>query len=1352
MDSNKNYRIRTNVNEDSFVNVNLTQDFDFLEILSLKLKQSDLYKFHTSNYGVIVGRVLANEAFGIPNAKVSVFIPIDSDDNLINNFYSFSNVTDTLDDIRYNLLKDESSNECYNVVGTFPNKRLMLDNDVILEIYDNYYKLTTVTNNSGDYMIPCVPVGNQTIHVDIDLSDIGVLSQRPYDMIYKGYNIEQFENANQFKKSTNLDSLAQLYSQNTNVYVYPLWGDEEEANIAITRNDVQIQYKFEPTCVFIGSLVTDTPNSYINHKCKAHKETGFMRNMSTGEGTIEMIRKTIDGTIEEYQVQGTNLINGNGVWCYQIPMNLDYVVTDEFGNIVPTDNPTIGIPTRTSARFRVSITNDDNPSDSKHTAKYLIPNNPHDLTSDQTPRYNGTMNVDYEFGSNTKDESFRDLFWNKVYTVKNYIPRYQLTSKTETRNYSSIRTVNYGVSNNPVPYNAIRFRLSFLYKIMCLIISVFVYLVATVNTFISLYDAVLETIACPFKRLGGLAKRLLGWLCIIPFYKILMMECFEMGSSFTEEKDTCDDGKVSRFYPGCKDSGKSFTSEKCNCNVIASEKTILEYFTNALAEDNEVVNLDFNNDWINGTLYLPLWLYRKKRKKRFLFWPRKPKIKEEFCDCEKNNYSMKWIFPFPLNNRVDGNGSSMNFTNGITEESLHKNGSIATGSYYGLIKRFTNSKGQFVYYYNPCFIMDGIYYRQYATDIVLLGSLNSCDIDGIPQAFVNLPSSTYSVPPYSAIENACDGMYEMSGMDWFGEGFRGFESNNGLAKYSRGLFANIGCSSIQTFPKTILNVERLCELGVTNDVMFDVEIPETNGTTRPKTIYVNGMMDTRKIIDDETRSMFASLNHNNLKTIINEKTGYPKYDISYKFLNGFDGRLQSSIDGFGGNKDTFQDPSIPDYIRFRFGSNAPNGRFYQGTSFPLYNNSLYFYFGIKDGDTAIDEFNKKYWGVCQSSSKDAYSISFSNIKSGGWCDDGKGEFTFSIKGLSRPFNYEVINTENNSIVSSGTSNSLSVTISGINNGTYKVTATDENGLSVTSEIEVESTPSNAIISSSNLIEPSIDDCQKFIDENKNGKIVINSFIIDSETFKISGYNKDNKIITVSDGNGNNKTYKLALTNSKGEDVLVGVIKNEVSFDNTGLYIPICKADSYTIVITQTCGENLTSDYISNVITINEPLKMTVFLNGVYLGLIEDWQTGWENTSIKGWDKILNTSTLSLIKSRFPDSKNEELWEKLLGGDLPEDEDVLNFMKEKFAYKLLFDINARFNVLTNTSKTLNIEIYDGTEPFITLINCNQDNEYNFEPDAKRVYYKNENTKNVSSASLYNYPTLTHEIIDSIFEDE
>jgi hypothetical protein len=87
----------------------------------------------------------------------------------------------------------------------------MLDDDIQLEVYDKYYKYTTVTNNAGDYMIFGVPTGSVTVHVDMDLSDIGILSQKPRDFEYKGYNLTMFDSPNQFKDSTNLDGLAQIF-------------------------------------------------------------------------------------------------------------------------------------------------------------------------------------------------------------------------------------------------------------------------------------------------------------------------------------------------------------------------------------------------------------------------------------------------------------------------------------------------------------------------------------------------------------------------------------------------------------------------------------------------------------------------------------------------------------------------------------------------------------------------------------------------------------------------------------------------------------------------------------------------------------------------------------------------------------------------------------------------------------------------------------------------------------------------------------------------------------------------------------------------------------------------------------
>ena len=269
----KRYRIKANIGKDNVLNVNFKQDIDLYEILSLDISKDvvkNSYKFFNSDYGVIVGRVLANDAFGVPNAKVSVFIPISDEDKLrtdIKELYPYSFVTDyNRDFIRYNTLPEYSVSDCHTPIGTFPSKRLVLDNNTVLEIYDKYYKYTTITNNAGDYMIFGVPVGKQTIHTDIDLSDIGVLSQIPSDFISKGYTIDMFASPSKFKKSTNLDNLAQVFSENASVNVYPFWGDKNYSEIAITRKDINIQYKFETSCVFIGSVITDSPNNSINHK------------------------------------------------------------------------------------------------------------------------------------------------------------------------------------------------------------------------------------------------------------------------------------------------------------------------------------------------------------------------------------------------------------------------------------------------------------------------------------------------------------------------------------------------------------------------------------------------------------------------------------------------------------------------------------------------------------------------------------------------------------------------------------------------------------------------------------------------------------------------------------------------------------------------------------------------------------------------------------------------------------------------------------------------------------------------------------------------------------------------------
>ena len=606
----KNFRINTNISKDCVVNVNLTQDYDTFDILTLNLTQSEMYRLHTANYGVIVGRVLANDAFGIPNAKISVFIPFDNEDTVLNelkSLYSYESTSDKDENnIRYNLLPSEAKDDCHRAVGTFPSKRFVLDNDSEIEIFDKYYKYSTVSNNNGDFMLYGVPTGMTIVHTDLDLSDCGILSQKPRDFFNKGYNIEQFDNAEQFKESTNLDNLTQIISQDKSIYVYPFWGDSDAEKIAITRCDMQIQYKFEPTCIFMGSMVTDDYSNNINHKCRSTRAAGKSTNLVTAEGTVEMIRKTPDGFVEEYQINGNQLIDGDGVWCYQIPMNLDYVGTDEYGNIVPTKDSSKGIPTRTSVRFRFSVIETDNEGFSRHRAKFLVPNNPKLV---KNPDSDATLwphvesgrdyNKHFNFGSNTLDEDFRDLFWNNVYTVKSYIPRTQASHSQSSLNYNALKSSGLSTNSNPFPFNHAQFTLNGNYRVVCLLAEIVISVINILNQIIAFFIVDF-----------GIKNRFVSWH---PFKRAPWLKCIRIRSiNLSTGVETC-------YFPGCNKNA-AVNKSNSGCEESSSNSgALVDNIQQQLALANDMANFDFYNDWLNGCLYFPLWYWRKTRKKSYLF-------------------------------------------------------------------------------------------------------------------------------------------------------------------------------------------------------------------------------------------------------------------------------------------------------------------------------------------------------------------------------------------------------------------------------------------------------------------------------------------------------------------------------------------------------------------------------------------------------------------------------------------------------------------------------------------------------------------------------------------------------------
>ena len=368
---------------DKIVNLQVNQKFDFIEILSLKISQDEAYNRFCSDYGAVVGRVIVNNGLGVPNAKVSVFIPVDevdAEDSEVLGMYPYKEITTTdSDGIPYNLLPRNNIGKynCFTPVGTFPSKREIQDNPLLSEVYCKYYKYTTTTNDSGDFMLFGLPVGTHFIHVNADVSDIGILSQRPYDLIKQGASEKSFKSSTKFKGREESSTPNQIKTASPiSITVPPFWGDTEQCNIGIARSDVNLQLDIVPSAIFMGSIVSDNDKHALSRGCRPRKKLGRMDEIVTGEGRIEMIRKTLSGGIERFDVEGGEVIDGDGAWAYQIPMNRDYMVTSEDGTLVPSGDPSKGIPTTARVRFRIGMKIEGDEGRLRTRAKYLVQHNP----------------------------------------------------------------------------------------------------------------------------------------------------------------------------------------------------------------------------------------------------------------------------------------------------------------------------------------------------------------------------------------------------------------------------------------------------------------------------------------------------------------------------------------------------------------------------------------------------------------------------------------------------------------------------------------------------------------------------------------------------------------------------------------------------------------------------------------------------------------------------------------------------------------------------------------------------------------------------------------------------------------
>lgn len=521
----QSYRIRTELGITKSINVELEQEFEFLEILSLKLNQTDIYLRSCSDYGVLVGRVTANNGLGLPNARVSVFIPIETLDEsnpIISSIYPYKSPEDRNEDgYRYNLLPYEKSYSAHSATGTLPTRLDVLTGNTAFEVYEKYYKFTAKTNDSGDYMIMGVPLGEQTIVMDVDLSDIGEFSLTPQDLIRIGLATEAQVAGNRFRTSSDLNSLPQIINLTKNVDITPLWGEPSLCQISINRIDFDLRddanVDIQPTAVFMGSIFSTSDSlrirpqfSIIGLPFNGPKDNfGNLCSLETGTGQILAIRQTINidvsgnPILEEYRLeQNGNVIDGDGSWLVELPMNLDYFVTNEFGVKVLSYDPTIGIPTKAKYRFKIKWTQPATFTEGVRRPYYLLPNvreygwstpsaDPNlGGTSDQRKRlgssyYFGLDWSGYTDGFSTQDgntrvneiinceDTFYQFEYNKVYTPSSLIDQYKYGGRSRFIGIKEIDDNSCEDTVNKFPVNEGFRNFDLLYFIVSLILQIF---------------------------------------------------------------------------------------------------------------------------------------------------------------------------------------------------------------------------------------------------------------------------------------------------------------------------------------------------------------------------------------------------------------------------------------------------------------------------------------------------------------------------------------------------------------------------------------------------------------------------------------------------------------------------------------------------------------------------------------------------------------------------------------------------------------------------------------------------------------------------------------------------------------
>jgi len=273
-----------------------------------------------------------------------------------------------------------------------------------------------------------------------------------------------------------------------------------------------------PSATFFGSAFSDDEKDSLNKNCRPRRKTGRLAEVITTSGKIEAIRRTVEGSIEKYDISD-DAMDENGNWAMQLPMNIRKVITDEFGNLIPSPDGVSGIATEGDYRFRISMDKTDNDNKKRQRGKFLVPNmsdnfifNTYSLGDAPFPfdinEQLSTATVGTPYSADTTNqynylEDFFSFRWKKVYTTRQFIGRYSKQKNDGKRKFTGIKDIEKAEGVNKFPSNRIDGQVHPLYSFFVFLLTILGMIFALINWIIIFLNSII-TVLCQVKIPVGL--------------------------------------------------------------------------------------------------------------------------------------------------------------------------------------------------------------------------------------------------------------------------------------------------------------------------------------------------------------------------------------------------------------------------------------------------------------------------------------------------------------------------------------------------------------------------------------------------------------------------------------------------------------------------------------------------------------------------------------------------------------------------------------------------------------------------------------------------------------------------------